>query len=375
MEMKKVLLFTGKLPCFGEDTDGGSLMVHTLIDALKDKCILDVIFTRTPRLELEHIEGVRRVKFEPYQHHPVNKFERRLINRDQLLTCLRDKANDYGCIIITHCSKAFGIETLPEDIQRKIIIFPMYLSPSYERSGENPPKEYIEAERNALVTAFKILTPSISEKNDMVRYFGVDDKKITVIPRGISSYIRPVIKTVGKTVKLLYIASVKEQKNTLDAIVLLNKLCAKGVNAELHLAGGFQNDDILAECRKYIDEQGLGDKVIFHGVLSQKELSELINDVHINISVSNWETYGRGIYEGMAGALPTVVYDRLECVKQNVQNGKGIRFVRDHNEFLSELMLLYDDPVYYRKQAEEAVKSVEYLSEEYEKKRLVKELI
>lgn len=375
MEMKRILLFTGKLPCFGDDTDGGSLMVNTLIETLKSKCVLDVIFTRSPRSELEKIEGVRNVLFEPCRYHHADKFERRMINKDQLLTCLKDKADNYDSIIITHCSKAFGIETLSEEIQRRIILFPMYLSPSYERSGENPPPEYTEAERKALAAASRILTPSISEKNDLIRCFGVDDKKIKVLPRGISSYIRPAVKTVGKSVKLLYIASVKEQKNTSEAIVLLNELCAKGVNAELHLAGGFQNDDILTECRRYIDYNDLNDRVIFHGVLSQKELAQLINDVHINISVSNWETYGRGIYEGMAGALPTVVYDRLECVRQYVRNGKGIRFVKDRDGFLSELMLLCDAPLYYKKQAEAAVKSVEYLSEENEKKRLIEELI
>ena len=57
MELKKVLLFTGKFPSFGDDTDGGSILIYSLIQALKNNCILDVIFTRTPRKGFEVIEG------------------------------------------------------------------------------------------------------------------------------------------------------------------------------------------------------------------------------------------------------------------------------------------------------------------------------
>ena len=53
MEMKKVLIFTGKFPSFGEDTDGGSILIYSLIELLKDNCVLDIIlnyllFMRVP---------------------------------------------------------------------------------------------------------------------------------------------------------------------------------------------------------------------------------------------------------------------------------------------------------------------------------------
>ena len=100
----------------------------------------------------------------------------------------------------------------------------MYLSPSYKRSGEYPPDEYIAEECSALCSAGKILTPSDSEKQDMIRVFGIDENKIKVIPRGYSSYIKPVEKQTHFPIELLYIASIKEQKNTKEAIVLLKEL-------------------------------------------------------------------------------------------------------------------------------------------------------
>ena len=375
MELKKVLLFTGKFPSFGDDTDGGSILIYSLIQALKNNCILDVIFTRTPRKEFEVIEGVRKVSFETYEHHLSDKFTRRLVNKEQLFSRLKKEIAAYDTVIITHCSKAFGIERLSTEERSKIVLFPMYLSPSYKRSGEYPPDEYIAEECSALCSAGKILTPSDSEKQDMVRVFGIDENKIKVIPRGYSSYIKPIVKQPHFPIELLYIASIKEQKNTKEAIVLLKELSEYKIDARLHLAGSYQNDSILSDCRTYITATGLSEKVIFHGVLPQKELAALIARAHINISVSNWETYGRGIFEGMAGGLPTVVFDHLECVKQYVTDGEGISFVLNHEAFLSKLIELCTTPDYYSVQARKAIQSVDYLSEAHEKERLIKELL
>lgn len=375
MELKKVLLFTGKFPSFGDDTDGGSILIYSLIQALKNNCILDVIFTRTPRKGFEVIEGVRKASFETYEHHLNDKFARRLANKEQLFSRLRKEIAAYDTVIITHCSKAFGIERLSAEERNKIVLFPMYLSPSYKRSGEYPPYEYIAEECSALCSVGKILTPSDSEKQDMIRVFGIDENKIKVIPRGYSSYIKPVLKQTHFPIELLYIASIKEQKNTKEAIVLLKELSEHAIDVRLHLVGSYQNDSVLSDCHTYITANGLSEKVIFHGVLPQKELAALIARAHINISVSNWETYGRGIFEGMAGGLPTVVFDHLECVKQYVTDGEGISFVLNHEAFLSKLIELCTAHDYYSVQARKAIRSVDYLSEAHEQERLIKELL
>ncbi len=375
MEMKKVLLFTGKFPAIGEDSDGGSILINTLIETLKSRTCLDVAFTRTRRSDVEEIDGVNKVFFETYKVRNDNKFIRRLLNKNQLFNFISKKIDYYDMVIITHCSKVFGIEKLTFEQRQKIVLFPMFLSVSYRRSGEFPPDEYIEAEKKALNAVGKIMTPSDSEKQDLIDFFGVDEQKITVVPRGFSSDITANPKPLISPINLLYIGSIKEQKNTMEAIVLLNKLCQNGVDAMLYIAGGCQDKSVYEDCLRYIELCRLWDRVKFCGVLNQKEMAELIHKMHINISVSNWETYGRGIFEGMAGALPTVVYDRLECVKQYVSDGEGIRFVNTHKDFLLELIKLCTDEKYYKEQAAKATVSVEYLSDKRERERLIKELL
>ena len=375
MGMKKVLLFTGKFPSITEDRDGGSMLVNSIINALSGKCELDIIFTRTPREEIKNIPGINEISFETYKYHLEDKFKRRLANKKQLLRRLKKEIEKYDVVIITHCSKAFGVEKLKKNERNKIILFPMYLSTSYARSSEEPPKEYIVAERKALHAVKKIITPSNSEKNDMVSEFGVDESKIVVIPRGYSSLIKQEAKTISSPLQLLYIASIKEQKNTLESIVLLKELKALGVEVVLNLVGGYQDAKLLTECKRYISENNLQDDVIFHGVLSQYELAGVISKCYINISVSNWETYGRGIFEGMAGGLPTIVYEHIDCVKEYVIRGSGIVFVKEHKDFLHEIFNLYNNCKYYEEQSKKAIDNVFSLSEKEEIKKLLRELI
>lgn len=375
MEMKKVLLFAGKFPRFGEDADGGSMMVYSIIEAIKNKCLLDVVFTRTFNNEFSHIDGVNSIQFETYNYRNDDKFLRRLGNREQLYKKLSDVADDYDKIIIIHISKAFGIEKLSKINKNKIIIFPMYLSTSYERSNEIPSKEYKKYESDALNSAYKIITPSNSEKNDMVSIYNVDSDKIIVIPRGYSSLITSKVHVITNELKLIYIGSIKEQKNTLQSIKILNKLVKDSIPAKLYIVGGCQNENIMRECLNYISDNSLKDNVIFTGIVSQKRLAELIDMCHINISTSNWETYGRGVFEGMAGGLPTITFDRLDCVKQYIEDEKGIKYVHTEREFIDYLKELYYNKTLYENQSKLSYKSVAILSEENERKLLEEELL
>lgn len=375
MAKKRILIFTGKFLASGKDTDGGSILIYSLITALKDKCDLDVLFTRTFNPLFESIDGVKNVYFQTYLHHPENKFYRRLVNKDQIFARLKSMIPSYDKVIITHISKAFGIEELSESDKKKIALFPMFLSPSYIRSGEVVPEEYRKLENKVLTNVGRIYTPSESEKDDMVKEYGVYQGKIKVIPRGYSSLIKYNKHTISTKVNILYIASVKKQKNTLDAIKIIHSLAKKGFNPLLHIAGGIQDNELYQNCIEYIDTNGIKDRVVFHGILSQGDLAKLISKCEINISTSNWETYGRGIFEGMAGGLPTVLYSKIDCVKQYLTSGDGVTFVNTIGEFITELIKLIQDKDYYSRMSVLALNNVKQLSQEAEMEKFQHEFI
>ena len=94
----------------------------------------------------------------------------------------------YDKIIIIHTFHAFEIcKTIEKKVLDKIILFPMLLTPSYLKSGENIPKIYVNYEKKTLRSVFKIITPSIFECNQIRTIYKIEPHRVVCIPRYVSS--------------------------------------------------------------------------------------------------------------------------------------------------------------------------------------------
>lgn len=373
--IENILLITGKFPDVTSDTDGGSIMVSHLIEALSGKCNLDVLFTRTYNTNFKNIEGVRKVIFHTNRIRNNNKFLRRLANIDWNSMEFSQLIPQYDKVVIIHCSKAFGLENLSEELLDKIILFPMYLTSSYKRSNEIVPVKYTEAEQKILPKIKKIISPSQSEKNDITNDYGVSEKRVIVIPRAINSNIESKIRDKSKANKLVYIGAIKKQKRNDDAIVLLSKLKKMGGKYHLYLVGPSQDDELYAHCIDLICQFGLENDISFCGVLSQKEIAELLNNIDINISVSRWETFGRGIFEGLCAGLPTIVYNSIDCLSEFANSNNGIFYVENISDMAEKIYDLCTNHSFYKSQSQKAVENSPQFSIEKQKERFLQEIL
>lgn len=373
--VENVLLITGKFPDVTSDTDGGSIMVSHLIEALSKECYLDVLFTRTYNAKFKNIKGVRKVTFHTNIIRNNNKFLRRLANADWNSMEFSQLIRQYDKVVIIHCSKAFGLDNLSKELLDKIILFPMYLTSSYKRSNEIVPVKYTEAEQKIVPKIKKIITPSQSEKNDIINDYGVSEKHIIVIPRAVNSYIESKIRDKSKANKLVYIGAVKKQKRNDDAIILLSKLKKMGGKYHLYLVGSLQDDELYAHCIDLISQFELENDFTFCGVLSQKEIAELLNNIDINISVSRWETFGRGIFEGLCAGLPTIVYNTIDCLSEYASTNNGISYVENINDMADKIYDLCANPTSYKNQSQNAIENSLLFSIEKQKERLLKEIL
>jgi len=373
--VKNILLITGKFPDVTSDTDGGSIMVNHLVEALHNKCTLDVLFTRTYNNNFINIEGVRKVTFHTNKVRNNNKFLRRLANIEWNSIEFSQLIPQYDRIIIIHCSKALGLEKLSQELLDKVVLFPMYLTSSYIRSNEIVPIGYTEAERKILLKIKKIITPSQSEKNDIIKDYDVAENRIIVIPRAVNSYIESKVRDESKANRLIYIGAIKKQKRNDDAIVLLSKLKKMGAESHLYLVGSQQDDELYAHCIDLISKLGLENDISFCGVLSQKEIAELLNDIDINISVSRWETFGRGIFEGLCAGLPTVVYNSIDCLSEYANANSGVSYVENINDMASKIYDLCSNPSFYKSQSQKAIENSPQFSIEKQKERLLQEIL
>ena len=318
---KKVLFVTAKWPELTSSTDGGDSTTNEIIMSLRDNFNFDMLCFRNDIADGNSINGVRNIFFYQddfalfgnYSLHNEEKFRARIkqsrIARDEI----RKRCNEYDFIVVQHDMFILSMHD-DEDILEKTVLFPMFTGGSYLKCGEDVPEKYLDLEKAVLKKVRLIVTPSIVEKTMLVKEYGVPVDHIVIIPRPVQYKPSFMQMTSKDKVGLVYVASVRLQKNHLLAMKLVKRLVDEGIDAELQCVGAIQDEAIYSECLDYLKSHDLMSRVVFWGSQSHEKLLEIMKKNDINISVSKWETFGRGIYEGMAYGLPTIVLDSLECV-------------------------------------------------------------
>lgn len=348
---KKVLLYLGKFPGYGFDVDGGSILARQLIDSLKHNCNLTVVFIRK-KGETYTDPYINEIRYEEYKNPFGNKFVRRLQNMDTNRAAIGNFMQ-YDIIITAHVSKFFGFEDAPSDFWNKTILFPMFCTSSYHRAGENVPLEYTNQERFVFNKVRKIITPSEAERNDLMADYNVDFEKISVVYRGINPQFRPIYKKYNmEQPQIVCIGSIKKQKNNIAALELLNQLGKRGVNASVNFVCTIQDQSIYEQMLCFIEKYHLSQKVHFFFEQPQEQVAKIVQRSDINISVSNWETFGRGIFEGISCGLPTFIFSHLTGVRKISQGNPGVCFVDTIEEMALEIERVVRSPIIYHQMSD-----------------------
>ena len=117
----------------------------------------------------------------------ANRFEKRIANAKFIAKQIKKVEKGFTHIFFVHISMQFGIIDI--ELKKNIIIwtFPMFLTPSYQASGELIPNKYIQFEHLALAKSNNIITPSHFEERQLINYYSVPKEKIYVVPRGIDT--------------------------------------------------------------------------------------------------------------------------------------------------------------------------------------------
>jgi len=367
---KQVLIATSKSYQFAGDQDGGSILIHQLVSyAPAWFKTVDLLLLRAVDPACDAPPGIRKLDFLDLPGQDGDKFSSRIAGAQAFVDYLNAHGDDYDLIVISHVSNVFGLWQVRETIRRKIVLYPMFTGLSYRLAKENVPDLYIEMERRALALCPTILTPSATEKRQLVDGYHVDPHCIEVIPRGIDRHLfHPRERTLpdNKPLDIVCIGAVRSQKNTLDAIRLLRALADRGVEANLHLAGAIASPDYAEQCRCLVDDLGLKAHVRFHSVLPQHELAALMDRCDFAISVSRWETFGRGIFESVSMGIPTLVYKRLSCVWEHLSEGRGVRGTENTPAAMADSMLeLARHPFLYRACSRSALLATRALDEAF----------
>ena len=318
----KILLVTEKCSPNAEQKDGGARLVETLKSAFKES--LSIMQFGTAR------DTSPTWRFD-YPFDEQNRFKRRLANAHFIAEKIKAVENSFTHVVFIHISMQFGLVSLPlrEDVE--IWTFPMFLTPSYQASGEIVPHDYTAMEKLALAHSKIILSPSQFERRQLTQFYSIAEERIHVVPRGIDTkLLAPHIRTLDGPPQFCSIGSIKPQKNTLGLLRLFDEIQARHPGSSLRIIGPIQDQVYYEKVCAEIEKLRLQKLVECKGHIPPTDLPMSITDAHIHLSTSLCETFGRSIFETLASGLPNIARKTGNAAAEFLQHVPYAQFVDDN---------------------------------------------
>jgi glycosyltransferase involved in cell wall biosynthesis len=169
--------------------------------------------------------------------------------------------------------------------------------------------------KRGIMAAEKIITVSEATKNDIIKLFDIDPKKIAAIYLGIDPSFRPINEKekVAAVLKkydiynkyILYVGKIQKRKNVKRLIQAFHILRKKmNVQHKLVLVGKrmWEYDEAFEE----IDRLNIGREIIGLGHIAYSDLPYLYNGADVFVFPSLFEGFGLPPLEAMACGTPVV---------------------------------------------------------------------
>lgn len=278
---------------------------------------------------------------------------------------------------IIHCHTEFTVGRLGRSVARKYKIplvhtyhtmyeeYVHFVSKTFARSLRFLSKKYFRSFANSANT---VIFPTKKVQDRFIEYGYKKDS--VIIPTGI--YLQRYRRINFKESELvsikskygfkendfivLFVGRVSREKS-LD-ILIENFAKINRNNVKLFIVGGGPDENHFQDL---VRQKGLEDKVVFSGMIPQKDVPIYyqIGDLFVNFSMT--ETQGLTYCEALASGCPLLVkYDKnLDGMIENGYN--GYTFNTDE-EFLTSFNSLYDNPIILNELKTKAVIGIEQFS-------------
>jgi glycosyltransferase involved in cell wall biosynthesis len=148
----------------------------------------------------------------------------------------------------------------------------------------------------------KIIAVSKSTKKDILKYFNVNPKKISVVYEGVSEKFYPIKRDKNKILTFGYVGGLGKRKN----IEFILKLANKFPKLNFKIGGKGPDRERLEKISK---RRGLTN-VEFVGFIPESKMNDFYNSLDFFIFPSFYEGFGLPVVEAMACGIPCIVSDR-----------------------------------------------------------------
>jgi len=207
----------------------------------------------------------------------------------------------------------------------------------------------------------KVLIPYIKSKADgyiavgsserylFCKEYFLNAKDVKLLPLGADTRmfqpnkemrynLRQILKIKKKEVLLVYAGKITFNKDIHILLEALNIISEKSNNCKLLLLGG-GNKEYMDYLNKYVKKYSLESKVIWKGMISNKELPKYYNASDIGVWPGN---LSNAIIEAMSCGLPIILPQKISKMQTSfhlLKNNNGIGFIRGNSRNLANKVL------------------------------------
>jgi len=235
----------------------------------------------------------------------------------------------------------------PKDKKCKIIttihdLIP-YVMP--ETVGKGYLKKFLSQMPDIIEGSDLIITVSNYSKNDIIRFFNVDESKIKVTYLAAEKYFKPLDKEICKFILkkkynidfdfLLYLGGFSPRKNVKSIILAYSKLI-KNLTKDIRLVILGQAKDEKEELEKMCKKFNLEEKVIFTGYVPYEMLPIFYNACLIFIYPSLYEGFGLPPLEAMS-CKTAVITSNVTSIPEIVKDAAILINPKDIDELKNSI--------------------------------------
>ena len=160
----------------------------------------------------------------------------------------------------------------------------------------------------AIKVADQIITVSAQNKNEFIEINGANEDKITVVESGVPIEKLQSLKQIPRKSNILRLGAsgvISDRKGILellDALALLNEL-----DFTFSWIGGFRDKEFEDKVYKKIESNGLKDKFIITGMVSNDSVFDYLTHLDFFIFPSKYEGLPKSVIEALAIGIPSLV--------------------------------------------------------------------
>ncbi|MDQ3539072.1 MAG: glycosyltransferase family 4 protein, partial [Chloroflexota bacterium] len=188
-----------------------------------------------------------------------------------------------------------------------------------------------------------IIVPSATTKADLIRAYGIDGQKITVIHHGVSARFGSIAPSMVRELRsklhlhgpyVLSVGTIQPRKNFEilgEAMVMLRD---RGIDCTLIIAGrpGWLADRVLDRLHEF----GLGERLRIIDYISDDDLPALYAGASCYVQPSLFEGFGLPVIEAMSSAVPVLV-SSASCLPEIAGDGADVFNPDDAGHLCSSL--------------------------------------